>query len=72
MRSYILLLLFVFGFSYFIFYNLHSYSIYLLIICDENSKENSKDYSKGNSAQLDSSETNSCPEPEKDPNDEPE
>jgi len=72
MRSYILLVLFVFGFSYFIFYNLHSYSIYLLRICDENSKGNSKDYSKGNSTQLDSSETNSCPEPEKDPNDEPE
>ena len=70
MRSCILLI--VFGFSYFIFYNLHSYSIYLIRICDENSKGNSNDYSKGNSEQLDSSEINSCPEPEKDPNDEPE
>ena len=70
MRSCILLL--IFGFSYFIFYNLHSYSIYLIRICDENSKGNSNDYSKGNSEQLDSSEINSCPEPEKDPNDEPE
>jgi hypothetical protein len=62
MHSYILL--FVFGFSYLIFYILYSNNIYLIGNCDE--------YYKGNSEQLNCSEVNSCPVSEQYPNHEPE
>ena len=62
MRNYILL--FVYGFSYLLYYNLYSNYMYLMRNGDEDSK--------GNSKQLDSSEVNSYPEPEQDPNSGPE
>ena len=54
------ILLFVYGFSYLLYFNLYNNNMYLI--------KNGDADSKGNSKQLDSSEVNSYPEPEQDPN----
>ena len=57
------ILLFVYGFSYLLYFNLYNNNMYLI--------KNGDADSKGNSKQLDSSEVNSYPEPEQDPEQDP-